>query len=51
VTSSPAALDQVREQVGRALAGFLGRQRAVLAGIDEDLVPGLDAISDLLAGG
>jgi geranylgeranyl diphosphate synthase type I len=51
MTSSPAALGQVREQVGRALAGFLVRQRAVLAGIDEDLLPGLDAVSDLVAGG
>jgi len=51
MTSSPADLSYVREQVGRALAGFLGRQRAVLAGIDNGLAPGLDAISDLLAGG
>jgi geranylgeranyl diphosphate synthase, type I len=51
VTSSPAALGHVREEVGRALADFLGRQRAALAGIDEDLMPGLDAIGDLLAGG
>jgi geranylgeranyl diphosphate synthase, type I len=51
MTSSPADLSYVREQVGRALAGFLGRQRAVLAGIDGGLAPGLDAISDLLAGG
>ena len=51
MTSSPADLSYVREQVGRALAGFLGRQRAALAGIDGGLAPGLDAISDLLAGG
>jgi geranylgeranyl diphosphate synthase, type I len=51
MTSSPADLSHIREQVGRALAGFLGRQRAVLAGIDGGLAPGLDAISDLLAGG
>ena len=51
MTSSPADLSYVREQVGRALAGFLGRQRAVLAGLDGGLAPGLDAISDLLAGG
>jgi len=41
----------VREQVGRALADFLGRQRAVLAGIDPDLLPGLDVAGRLLAGG
>lgn len=51
MTSSPADLSYVREQVGRALAGFLGGQRAALAGIDGGLAPGLDAISDLLAGG
>ena len=51
MTSSPAALDQVRDQVGRALADFLGRQRAALAGIDRGLLPVLDAIGDLLAAG
>jgi geranylgeranyl diphosphate synthase type I len=51
MTSSPADLSYVREQVGRALAGFLGRQRAALAGLDDGLAPGLDAISDLLARG
>jgi geranylgeranyl diphosphate synthase, type I len=51
MTSSPADLSHVREHVGRALAGFLGRQRVALAGIDDGLAPGLDAISDLLAGG
>ncbi len=33
------------------LAGFLGRQRAVLAGIDGGLVPVLDAADAMLAGG
>jgi len=51
MTSSPAALDQVRDQVGRALADFLGRQRAALAGIDRGLLPVVDAIGDLLAAG
>jgi geranylgeranyl diphosphate synthase type I len=51
MTSSSAGLGQVREQVGRALADFLARQQAVLVGIDEGLAPGLDAISELLAGG
>ena len=41
----------MREQVGRALADFLGRQRAVLAEIDADLLPGLDIAGRLLAGG
>ena len=51
MTSSPADLSHVREQVGRALADFLGRQRAVLAEIDADLLPGLDIAGRLLAGG
>ncbi len=34
-----------------ALAGFLGRKRHDLAGISEDLLPCVDAIEDLLAGG
>jgi geranylgeranyl diphosphate synthase type I len=51
MTSSAADLGQIRDQVGRVLAGFLGRQRAVLAGIDGDLAPVLDACDALLAGG
>lgn len=51
MTSSNADLGQIREQVGRVLAGFLDRQRAVLAGIDEGLVPVLDAAGALLADG
>jgi geranylgeranyl diphosphate synthase type I len=51
MTGSAAALDQVRDQVGRALADFLGSQQAMLAAVDEALLPGLDAIAALLAGG
>jgi len=51
VTTSPAALDQVRDHVGRALASFLGQQRAALAGLDDDLGPVLDVAGALLAGG
>ena len=51
MTTSPAALDQVRDHVGRALASFLGRQRAALAGLDDDLGPVLDVAGALLAGG
>jgi len=50
MTTSPAALDQVRDHVGQALASFIGRQRAGLAGLD-DLAPVLDAAGALLAGG
>jgi geranylgeranyl diphosphate synthase, type I len=46
-----AALDSVRDQVGRALAEFLARQRDVLPGAATELLPGLDALSGLLAGG
>jgi geranylgeranyl diphosphate synthase type I len=51
MTGSAAALDQVRDQVGRALTDFLGSQRTLLAAVDEALLPGLDAMADLLAGG
>jgi geranylgeranyl diphosphate synthase type I len=44
-------MDQIREHVGRALAEFIGRQRVALAAVGQDLLPVLDAISDLLAGG
>jgi geranylgeranyl diphosphate synthase, type I len=51
MTTSPAALDQVRDHVGRTLASFLSRKRAALASLDDDLVPVLDAAGALLAGG
>ncbi len=48
---SPAELPRIRAEVGDALAGFLGRQRAGLAAISQDLLPCVDAIEDRLAGG
>ena len=51
MTGSAAALDQVRDQVGRALTDFLGRQRTLLAAVDVALLPSMDAIADLLSGG
>jgi geranylgeranyl diphosphate synthase, type I len=48
---SHAGLPVVRDQVGRALDDFLVRQRAALGSIDPDLLPWLDAITELLAGG
>lgn len=51
MVSSPAALGQVRDQVGCALEAFLGQQRDVLPGAGQELRPGLEALSDLLAGG
>jgi len=47
----PARLDQIRHEVASALAEFLARQRAVLAAIGDDLLPCLQAMEELLAGG
>ena len=49
--NSPAQLPRIRAEVGAALAGFLSRQRGELAAISQDLLPCVDAIEDLLAGG
>ncbi|MDR0344482.1 MAG: polyprenyl synthetase family protein [Nocardiopsaceae bacterium] len=48
---SSACLDLIREQVGRALAEFLARQRDVLVSAGEELLPALDAMSGLIARG
>src|SRR5262249_58578862 len=47
----PAALGHIRDQVGRALRGFLEQQRAALLGAGEELLPGLTALEELLAAG
>src|SRR5262249_22880810 len=47
----PAALGHIRDQVGRALRGFLDQQRAALLGAGEELLPGLAALEELLAAG
>jgi geranylgeranyl diphosphate synthase type I len=47
----PAALDHVRDQVGRALTGFVRRQRALTGQIAAELWPAVDAIGEVLAGG
>jgi geranylgeranyl diphosphate synthase, type I len=44
-------LPRIRCQVGLALDALLDRQRAVLGGIGPELLPWLDAIGGLLAGG
>jgi geranylgeranyl diphosphate synthase, type I len=49
--SDPAQLEHIRAGVSDALAAFLAGQRAVLAEIGSDVLPFLDAISALLAGG
>lgn len=46
-----SALRHVRAEVGRVLAEFLAGQRAVLPGAADELRPGLDALTGLLAGG
>jgi geranylgeranyl diphosphate synthase, type I len=51
VTSGNATLGDLSDQVGRALEEFLDGQRPVLLGASEELRPGLDAVSGLLAGG
>ncbi len=51
MANSQAGLDQLRDRVSAALAGFLGRQRGVLGGIGDDMLPCLEAVTVLLAGG
>jgi|CZKT01.1.fsa_nt_gi geranylgeranyl diphosphate synthase type I len=51
MATGPAGLPYVRDQVGRALDDFLDRQRPVLAAISGELLPWLEAIMELLAGG
>ena len=48
---SPADMTRIRSEVGGALAEFIGRQRLDLGRISADLLPCVDAIADLLAGG
>jgi len=48
---SPADMTRIRSEVGAALAEFIGRQRQDLGRISADLLPCVDAIDDLLAGG
>ena len=47
----PAALDHIRDQVGIALRGYLAQQRAALLRAGAELLPGLDALEELLAAG
>ena len=49
--SGPASLDQIRHEVAVALDGFLARQRVALTAISDDLLPCLQAMQELLAGG
>ncbi len=51
MASDPAALGHVRDHVGHALRGFLDEQRGVLLAADAELLPGVEALAELLAGG
>jgi geranylgeranyl diphosphate synthase, type I len=51
MTSDCAALGRVRDRVDRALQAFLGQQHDVLLAAGQDLLPGAESISALLAGG
>jgi len=51
MTSGSAALADVRGRVDGALQAFLGQQRSVLLAAGPDLLPGVESISGLLAGG
>jgi len=51
MAGNAADLTRIRAEVGRALDDFIGRKRGDLARISPDLLPCVDAITDLLAGG
>ncbi len=51
MTSGSAVLGHVRDRVDRALQAFLGQQHDVLLAAGQDLLPGAESISGLLAGG
>jgi geranylgeranyl diphosphate synthase type I len=51
MTSGSAVLGHVRDRVDRALQAFLGEQHDVLLAAGQDLLPGAESISGLLAGG
>lgn len=51
MASDPAGLARIRTEVARALEHFMLGQRAVLAAIGDDMLPWIDVMTDLLAGG
>jgi len=51
MSTGAADLPRIRKQVGAALDEFIARQRRELAGISQELLPCVDAIADLVAGG
>jgi geranylgeranyl diphosphate synthase, type I len=46
-----AGLDRIRREVAAALDGFLARQRSALAAISDEMLPCVEAMEGLLAGG
>jgi geranylgeranyl diphosphate synthase type I len=50
-TGSQANLGRIRTEAARALERFLARQRVTLGAVGDDLLPCLDAMEQLLAGG
>jgi geranylgeranyl diphosphate synthase, type I len=51
MATDPAGLARIRSQVGSALALFLDGQRQVLSAISADMIPWIDSMTELLAGG
>jgi geranylgeranyl diphosphate synthase, type I len=51
MASDPAGLVRLRAEVARSLEQFIRGQRAVLAVIGDDMLPWIDVMTDLLAGG
>jgi geranylgeranyl diphosphate synthase type I len=51
MATDPAGLARIRSQVGSALALFLEGQRAVLSAIGAEMLPWIDSMAELLAGG
>lgn len=51
MASDPAGLARVRAEVATSLARFLDGQRAVLAAVGPELLPWIESIKGLLAGG
>jgi len=49
--ADPAGLGLIRREVASALERFLGRQRAVLSAMGDEMLPWLGAMDSLLAGG
>src|SRR5262252_3480729 len=49
--SGPADLARIRTESERALGGFIARQRGDLVAMSAELIPCVDAITDLLTGG